>query len=113
MTSGLAVRIERVSHHGGRLPTQPGDPQGFVRVPIRAEVDHLPVSERPGVGERPLLLDPGVARLRSGSMDRDQAVTGSDDSLQLDCEALASVEPALRRPGDSLVAPILLADVVR
>src|SRR5262245_14251008 len=82
------------------LLPQLGGFEGFVSVPIRPEVDDLSVSEGPLISKGPCESDACVPRLRTDSVDGDEALACPDDLLQLDCQVLERLQPAPRCPSE-------------
>ena len=64
------------------LLPQPGGFEGFLWAG-RLEVNDLPISERPLVGDARFELDPGVPSPRSDSVNGDEAVPRADNFCNL------------------------------
>src|SRR5687768_15645773 len=112
ITTACSVIATLRSASGHRLLRKPGGLEGLCRVAVGVDMNDLSLAKRPGVGERALELYAGVPGLQPHSVDRDKALTGTDDALQFDIDAFEGRKPLFRRPGEALVAVVRLARVI-
>src|SRR5688572_1617595 len=100
----MSVELQLRGHPGGleRL---------FVR-PVRVPVDDLSVAQLEEPRKRDIELDARVPRRRSEAVDGNHAVSGVDDSLQLDAVLLVRREERSPCSADPFAASIHLANVI-